>query len=136
MLWLFPMFQDIANTQSSFVAFIYYLVGIAVLSHLIGKTFSKGFESMIVFLVLVIAFDVVSPPMIIQRGIVPTQDVLNTWGSDTFLYQISTNYLSFGHEWAWGFVYLFTPFISVVIMAYFLSGKKLNRKLMVILNSE
>lgn len=138
-LWfelVFPMFQNIANEQSSFIAFSYYLVGLAILSQLFGRIFSKGFEAMVIFLIVFITIDVIQPPLIIQKDVLPTKELLNTWGSDTFLYQIATNYIHLNHTMAWYFTYIFAPILGIIILAYFLSGKALKNRISLVLNSK
>ena len=126
MNWVYPFIQGIAVSEGSFTAFLIYLVLLLVISNRVGDTFKMGLESMIVFLLVVVGLDVVTPPYLLNISHSPTPEVLNMWGADTFLYQLFGNFTA-NHLTLYLITYIAFPIASVFILSWLLGKRAFKR---------
>ena len=134
MLIGFPFMSGITDMYGSMVSYTIYLLVIGLSGFLLGNTFEKGAQSLLLFISTIISVDIIFPPYIISLAEVPSGELLTLWGSDVFIYSIASGVLGLPHMFAWGATYILTPMAGILIMLYFLSGKRLQSKLMVIFN--
>ena len=134
--WMYiglPIMNDIASTNGAFISYGIYLLLIGIIGYVFGSGFSKGYESFLLFIATILMIDIVSPPMVIQESVEPSAEILAIWGSDTFIYAIGQG-IGLSHPMAWFMTYIITPAVGVFIMLFFLSGKRLRRRLLVMFN--
>jgi hypothetical protein len=136
LVWLafgLPFFNNVSRTISPSLAFFGFVALLGVIGYLIGNSAHKGFESAMVSMALILTGGILFPSVVLDYDTVPSKEVLSIWGADTAVYTLWT-LLGWGHQMTWILTYYVTPLIGLLIMLYYLSGKKLTNKLMLILN--
>lgn len=124
-----PAMNWLTATSGAFTSYGVYLLLIGLAGYFFGKGFSNGIESVILFISSVLMVDIISPPALIQLTQEPSAEVLRIWGSDTFIYSLG-KMLGLSHVLAWGLTYLVTPMLGVMLLSYFLSKKRLKKRVL------
>ena len=128
-IWMnfgFPVLQRMALVDGVVTAFSVYLVIVLALSYFFGRHF-VGLQSVLVFLLVIVGFDVVTPPYLIKVAEPPSVEILQTWGADTFLYLISIGYTN-NHYLSYIFTNILFPIATVFLMSYLLTPSKLKSR--------
>jgi hypothetical protein len=134
-IWLFVCFPifNFLGAKSPALAYATFLLVSGIIGFVIGTYVHKGIEAFFVSVGLMMFTDILMPPMVISFDKAPSAEVLSIWGSDTAIYSIYY-VLGLGHQATWVLTYLFTPLVGLFLLLFFLSGKALKNKLIVILN--
>lgn len=127
-LWMFvglPILNQVTIDYGTVMGFGLYILGWVIIGYYIGDAFERGWESALLAVNLMWTTDVISPPIVINYNVVPTQELLNIWGSDTFTYTLWAM-LNLPHQATWILTYVLTPLVGFFLLIYMLSGKKLK----------
>jgi fumarate reductase subunit D len=136
MLWLafgLPFFNNVSRSISPAIAFFGFIGLLGVLGYLIGSSAHRGLESAMVSMSTVLFVSILFPSTVLDYNTIPSKEVLSIWGADTAVYSLWSIF-NWGHQVTYVFTYFFTPLFCLLIMLYYLSGKKLKNQLWLIIN--
>lgn len=116
-------FYSLASNNVQLYYFIFLFVyGFFILKYIFEENGFTNLRTLFAFILIFLSTDVLAPPILISKSVIPNLPIEAQFSSDLFLYNLLPNLLP--HVIKYYFTYVVFPLIFLIIAAVLLHRKK------------